>query len=77
MRTAFLAVLVEKKKNIDNITEMAKSPLLMAEEDDVTEKMMPFMFGDKIYLERFLQFSRGSQILDDCKDFVSISDKLL
>jgi len=56
---------------------MAKSPLLMAEEDDVTEKMMPFMFGDKIYLERFLQVSRGSQMLDDCKDFVSISDKLL
>lgn len=34
---------------------MAKSPLLMAEEDDVTEKMMPFMFGDKIYLERGLE----------------------
>lgn len=54
MRSAFLAMLV--RKAIDSINEMAKPLLLMAEEDDVTEKMISFTFGDKIDLEWLLQF---------------------
>lgn len=53
MRSAFLAMLV--KKAMDGVNEMAKALLLMAEEDDVTEKVISSMFGDIIDLERLLQ----------------------